>query len=141
MANSQGSVPSNQPASTNVHKGSHSENGIDLRTYSEVVSKRKSLPPGVTSVNSILGGLISFFPPRVYGAAAPIMSIPSKIQSACLSAPMPSGIGKISVGGGQYTGRKPAVSIPTHQILPASSVVLEKLITRMCDDIAAIKQV
>lgn len=100
---------------------------IDLREYVQVLIKRKKLIIGVFLIAVILSAIAGLLMPKVYKASASIMVTPSKIQSVLSPARL-----FLDPGGGQQ--RQPTISIPTHQTLLKSTVVLQEVINGLRSD-------
>lgn len=105
------------------------EDEINLREYIQVIVKRSKLIIGIFLVAVVAAAIYNLFLPKVYQASASIMIMPSRIQSAL----SPTSISLVTEkdSKGEYTGQRPAISIATHEVLLKSSIVLERVITKL----------
>jgi len=121
---------SKQDTRSNVHEEANLyEDEIDLRSYIEVVVKRRKLIIGIFLAAVVLAAIVSLILPKIYQASASIMILPSKIQSAL--SPTRISLDTEETGQGEYIAQKPTISILTHKTLLRSNAVLQLVMNRL----------
>jgi len=103
---------------------------VDLRDYIKVILKRKRLILTVFLVAVITTAVVSLLMPEVYQATTSIMIIPSRLPTALSPTQISLDVERATARGEPITPA-PTISIPTHQVLLKSSLVLEGIIDRL----------
>jgi uncharacterized protein involved in exopolysaccharide biosynthesis len=106
------------------------EDEIDLRDYIKVIIRRKKIILTVFFTAVIAVAVASLLMPRVYRATTSIMIMPSRLPTALSPTQISLAIEREELTG-EYITPRPAISVPTHQVLLESNTVLERIIDRL----------
>lgn len=130
MANTENDSANKQSAENESHEETHVyEDEIDLRSYIEVVVKRRKLIIGIFLAAVVLAAIYSLMLPKVYQASSSIILMPSTVRMAV--SPSRDFLDPQATKIGGYVEQKLAISIPTHEALLKSNTVLEMLLERL----------
>jgi polysaccharide biosynthesis transport protein len=103
------------------------ENEIYLGAYINIIRKRKKIILSIFSVFAVFAVLIGLITPKMYQATTLIMIMPSKAQGILTNENLSLGFDR-KAEPSNYAAQK---SIPTHEALLKTNVVLEKVIDRL----------